>query len=213
MPATRVLLFDLGGVLVDFAGFSELGALCPLGESEIRARWLDSPAVRAFERGALTPQEFARRFVAEWHLALAPEHLLAEFIRWNRGLYPGAERLLRRLRASHRVACLSNSNESHWAAWPELPGLFDDAFLSHQLSAVKPDAEIFERAIERLGVDPAAILYFDDSAPNVEAARRAGMAAHQVAGLAALERRLAALGLTPGSTAGAADAAAPANRS
>lgn len=195
MSVRPVLLFDLGGVLVDFAGFSELAALCPLPEDEIRGRWLESPAVRAFERGALAAPEFARRFVAEWDLALEPERLLAEFIRWNRGFYPGAERLLRRLRPRHRLACLSNSNESHWAARPELPPLFDDVFPSHHLGLVKPDREIFERVIARLDVDATAIHFFDDSAVNVLAARRAGMAAHQVAGIPALEARLAELGL------------------
>jgi putative hydrolase of the HAD superfamily len=199
-----VLLFDLGGVLVDFSGFSALRELCPPGamvdEAEIRRRWLESPAVRAFERGAIEPLQFAERLAAEWRIDLAPGRLLAEFVAWNRGFYPGAERLLRALRGRHRIACLSNSNVAHWEARPELEPLFDDVFLSHRLGAVKPDAEAFTRTVALLGVAPDNVHYFDDAPANVEAARRAGMRATHVhpPGLASLERELATLGLLPG---------------
>jgi len=40
----ELLLFDLGGVLIDFAGFDELGRLLPgvTDRAEVRQRWIES---------------------------------------------------------------------------------------------------------------------------------------------------------------------------
>lgn len=42
---------------------------------------------------------------------------------------------------------------------------------------MKPDPRIFELAAERVGVRPGEIVFVDDFAPNVEAARAIGMLA------------------------------------
>ena len=49
----EILLFDLGGVLVDFAGFEGLSRLHPQlsDPAAIRDRWIASEAVRSFELG------------------------------------------------------------------------------------------------------------------------------------------------------------------
>ena len=93
-----VLLFDLGGVLIDFAGFEEMRHLLPEGldRSGIRDRWIHSESVQLFERGDIKPEEFARRLIGEFHLELSAEEFLQEFVSWARGPYPGALALLRR---------------------------------------------------------------------------------------------------------------------
>lgn len=57
--------------------------------------------------------------------------------------------------------------------------LFDVCCYSCELGARKPDLAFFTEAARRIGADPAAILFIDDSAPNVAAARDAGFAAEQ----------------------------------
>ena len=59
----EVLLFDLGGVLMDFAGFEELARLVPVvfDRSQIRDLWIHSPAVQRFERGEITLSGASRR--------------------------------------------------------------------------------------------------------------------------------------------------------
>ena len=63
----RVILFDLGGVLVENTGEQGLSSLLPyqLGRQELWARWLASDAVRRFECGQIPPEVFAARF-PEW---------------------------------------------------------------------------------------------------------------------------------------------------
>ncbi|MCA3220666.1 MAG: HAD-IA family hydrolase [Burkholderiales bacterium] len=61
-----------------------------------------------------------------------------------------------------------------------------------------PRPNLFNQALVRLNAAPSEVLYFDDLAPNVAAARPAGMRAHHGAGLPALRAQLLTLGLLPG---------------
>ena len=56
----ELLLFDLGGVLVDYVGFSEIGALISeaVTPEELQERWRACGA-EGFETGRITPAEFA----------------------------------------------------------------------------------------------------------------------------------------------------------
>jgi FMN phosphatase YigB (HAD superfamily) len=121
----KVIMFDLGGVLVENAGGAGLAAMLPvpLEPAELWQRWLASPAVRRFERGQIPSDEFACAFVEEWQLGLEPAAFLEAFAAWPRGLYRGAEALLRELRGRHHLACLSNTNSLHWQRLPQLQPL------------------------------------------------------------------------------------------
>lgn len=96
----KVPLFDLGGVLMDFAGLRRLQAVLPdpLSEDQLHKRWLASASVRAFEVGRISPSAFAERFVRGWSLEHSPTCFPREFRTWARGFYPGAEALLDELR-------------------------------------------------------------------------------------------------------------------
>ena len=59
-----ILLFDLGGVLVDLADPVEAIGLDMTGE-EFWSTWLHSPLVRSFETGQLSTAEFVTQFGAE----------------------------------------------------------------------------------------------------------------------------------------------------
>jgi putative hydrolase of the HAD superfamily len=192
-----VLLFDLGGVLIDFSGYDELsGSLSETERAAVRRRWIDCESVRLFECGAITADEFANRFLAEWPLEIEPNEFLRMFESWFRGLYPGAARLLRRLSEHFRLACLSNTNELHTALDRRAVGEYmERCFFSNELGLIKPQQEIFEHVARELGVPPHRIAYFDDTEVCVEAAERAGMSAYLVEGIAELEQRLAELGL------------------
>lgn len=197
MRSGRVVLFDLGGVLVENSGEQGLSALLPyqLGREEIWSRWLASDAVRRFERGQISPDVFAARFIDEWRLEVGPAVFIESFATWPRGLFDGAAALLRSLRTQHRVACLSNTNSLHWARFPELPDLFDSIFASHLTGFLKPDPEAFEHVLRELDVRAEAVWFFDDLLQNVDAARRAGIRAVQVREFADLEPALRAEGL------------------
>jgi epoxide hydrolase-like predicted phosphatase len=196
MRSDRVILFDLGGVLVETRGRDVLRALRPeLAPEAIMARWLASPAVGRFERGRVAPEAFAAEFVAEWRLALAPQEFIESFAGWVPGFFEGAEALVRTVRARHRVACLTNTNALHWERLPGLAELFDAVFASHLTGLMKPEPEAFEHALRGLAVPPQAVCYLDDLPQNVAAARSVGMRAYRVESLPDIERALRAEGL------------------
>jgi HAD superfamily hydrolase (TIGR01509 family) len=192
-----VLMFDLGGVLVEVAVFGALKSM--LGEAVdddvIRERWLQSPAVRSFELGRVSPAVFASQFLNEWQLPLTPQAFLKDFGTWVKGPYDGAEELIAHLRTEHHVSCLSNCNEVHWTKMAPLLGCFDSAFSSHLLGAIKPDQGAFERVMNELHVVPGQLWFFDDSLSNVQATERLGIRAFLVRGIADTQSVLRSEGL------------------
>ena len=71
--APRVLLFDLGGVLVQWDGVDALQALCrgSLERESVRKFWIGSPWVQDFERGDCTEEQFANGVVTELNLSVS----------------------------------------------------------------------------------------------------------------------------------------------
>jgi putative hydrolase of the HAD superfamily len=55
--------------------------------------------------------------------------------------------------------------------------LLDGAFYSYELGLAKPDLPYFTTIVERLDVRPEQVMFVDDNAANVEAARSVGLEA------------------------------------
>jgi HAD superfamily hydrolase (TIGR01509 family) len=60
---------------------------------------------------------------------------------------------------------------------------------------MKPEARIFEMAIEKAGVAPECILFTDDRQENIEAAGRAGIQVLQFRSESQLKRDMLRLGM------------------
>src|SRR4051812_39327163 len=104
MQQTEVILFDMGGVLVEFVGVSRLieWTSGTLSVDELWRRWLASPSVRAFESGRGSAEEFAQAIVRELELPITPAAFIAEFAAWLTRVYDGAEELLTALKPHYR---------------------------------------------------------------------------------------------------------------
>ena len=174
------LVFDLGGVLFDFHGVHGLADVTGRTYDTIHASLKHSPACRLFESGRIGGDEFAALLRGELALEMPPAELLERWVGWLGGLKPGAAELLAEVRGRYHTACLSNTNELHWAGLMDihgLGGLFERTFASHEIGHWKPDPEIFAHVADALG--PARIVYFDDNAHIVDGARAFGWDAHQ----------------------------------
>ena len=195
-----VIVFDLGGVLIELAGVDRMLELCnhAFSADELWARWLTSAGVRQFETGHTSPDAFGAAMLEEFGLSIAAAQFLEEFTAWPKGVFPGSFELLEQLSASYQLACLSNTNALHWPRVCNEMGLaryFESAFASHLVGLLKPDLEIFQHVVDQLGYPPARILFLDDNQLNVAGARTAGMVAHRVAGLAEVRATLAEVGV------------------
>jgi glucose-1-phosphatase len=191
----RVVLFDVGGVLVQLSGVATvLGWVADRWTpAELWHRWLHSPAVRAFETGRCDAERFAADLVSELELGVAPALFLESFAAWPTGLYPGTRELIARIPDHITRALLSNSNALHWPRVEDefgLRELFEHRFVSHLTGRIKPDPDAFEHVVHSLGCDPASVLFLDDNLLNVEAAQAVGMQGALVRGIAEAEAAL-----------------------
>jgi putative hydrolase of the HAD superfamily len=191
-----VLLFDLGGVLVENDMFSELKRLMATDATpaELIERWLRNPVARRFELGQCSPGEFGAAIVAELELEVSANQFLTAFASWPKGFAAGVEPLLGELRRHHRVGCLSNSNAVHWT--DSVTASFDFAFSSHLIGHIKPDRQAFEYVLDALDVNARDVHFFDDAPINVEAARELGLNAYHTPGFDSLRTELERLGFS-----------------
>ena len=190
-----VIALDIGGVLVENAGFQEMKTLLgrAMSDQDVRTLWLEAEAVRLYETGQIDRAQFGRDAVRELGLDLAPELFLTKFAGWPTGFFAGAEHFVAALRRDYRCGCLSNSNELHWlAVYDEM---FDFSISSHRCGVAKPSPAIFSVLEDAAGVDRDEIYFFDDSMVNVEAAHQAGVNAHLAMGLDGLKHALREAGL------------------
>jgi putative hydrolase of the HAD superfamily len=196
----RVVLFDLGGVLVDLSGVPSMLAWLNnrMTDEELFAMWLKSPAVRSFERGQVSPEVFADQIITEIGLPVAELQFLTDFTGWAKGLLPGSLDLVRRVSSSYVRATLSNTNALHWPRLMDemmLAEVFDHHFASHLTGKIKPDEDAFQHVMDTLDCHASDILFLDDNRPNVEAAQRMGIRAVQVKGVQGAERALVEAGV------------------
>jgi putative hydrolase of the HAD superfamily len=187
-PDIRVVLFDVGGVLVELSGVATLLDWLDhrITAQELWSLWLHSPSVRAFETGRVDAGQFAAGMLAELRLEMDAGRFLESFTYWPSALYPGALEMIGRIPPRYRRALLSNSNVLHWGRVLDemgLGALFEHQFASHLMGKIKPDAEAFEHVLDSLGCRASQVLFLDDNALNVQAARSLGMRAQQVRGV------------------------------
>ena len=194
-----LVLFDLGGVLIELSGVGAMRDLAGIGNDvELWERWLSCPGVRAVERGECTAEEFAAGMVDEWKLSVTPQEFLDAFRVWPVGPMPGAEALVADVAKVVAVGCLSNTNSLHteerFSRWG-IFATFEPRFLSHELGVLKPDRDLFDRVAQLAGLAPERILFLDDNVINVDGARAAGFAAETARGVDEAREVLIAAGV------------------
>jgi glucose-1-phosphatase len=200
--AVRALVFDLAGVLLDFAGPESVYKMSDrrVGEKEFFRFWSEAKCAHDLHCGRCTPEAFARHAVRELGLPVTAERFLAEYRTWLRGTYPGARELLDTLRRQYRVACLSNTDALNVQRFDEelhLRDWFDECFYSHEIGARKPDPEVYLHVSNALDIPPDEIAFFDDSLECVNGAIAVGMHGQHVTGVDDLRIRLKQMGLLP----------------
>ncbi len=180
------LLFDLGGVIMDIEKSRCVAAFKALGLEDA-----DSYFGEFSQQGPFMLLERGDISVDDFHAALRP-HLPAgtpdsaideAFCRFLVGIPEHRLAALRRLRSSHKVYMLSNTNPIMWRSTIRdeftREGLaredyFDGIVTSFEARSLKPDAGIFRYACRKLGIEPADTVFIDDSQANLDAAAALG---------------------------------------
>ncbi len=181
--AIKVVLFDLGRVLVDFdhkRAAERISSFCPKNPVEIYNLFFESQATIDFEAGKITPENFYLQVKEMLGLKLSYDSFIPI---WNDIFFLSPKnrsifKLVNTLRARYKTALLSNINTLHYEYIKKnfpVFGVFDRIFLSFQLGLIKPDQKIYNKVIQELKVSPQEIFYTDDRADLVESARNLGI--------------------------------------
>ena len=199
-PAPRkitAITFDLGNVLirVDHLRFCRrLAALTGLRPQEVYAQVFESSLEPGYDTGRITSREFYQRVTAHFGVTL-PYPSFCDL--WCDLFDPmdGMEELVQHLAARFPLFLLSNTNALHFAYIQErfAPILrpFRAFVLSYQVRSRKPEPAIYQALIRQAGRPPEEILFLDDKASFVEAARDQGLTAWQFRSPQELRQELA----------------------
>lgn len=181
-------VFDLGGVIVDLDipfTLNQLGQHLRAQDKEMAEQFMAHPVHHAFEKGEISDGEFReevrKNFQADWEDGRINDI-------WNSMLLKiPVEKinLLRKLRASHPVYMLSNTNSIHYPKVEEIllrdtgvqrfDELFDHIFLSHEMGCRKPDTIIYEKVLEHVKKPASRGMFFDDTEANLLGAAKVGL--------------------------------------
>ena len=138
-------------------------------------------------------------------IALYPEYeaeIRAYATRFNEtipGPVPGSIELVERLAARNvPLYAITNFGAEFWAGFRPTAPVFDrfrEIVVSGEEKLAKPDPAIFDLACKRFGHAAEAMLFIDDNAANIAAARTLGWHVHHFNEASALERDLTERGL------------------
>ncbi|MGE4157813.1 MAG: HAD family hydrolase [Planctomycetota bacterium] len=194
MKSPALVLFDLGGVLVQLGSIRDLwgSTAGDRTDEELWRVWLQSEDPAKVDSGRLPIGEFLERWHEKFHPYPTLEELRGVYESLIRAPFPGALDLVRGLRSHTEVGCLSNMNECHWPQVQRLgfDDVFDRVFASHLIGHAKPSDAIFEHVLAHVPHKPGEILFLDDNKLNVESAHRHGIRAEWVQGTDGAQRAL-----------------------
>ena len=195
-----MLLFDLGGVLIDCENFKKILQWENWTQelSELENKLIESGTNERYQRGKIGTKEFVETTISELDLTVSVSRFLREFRLLPKGFYPGADVLLKELSRNYITACLSNTNELHWnklCGVNKIEKCFKFSFPSHIIHKVKPEKAAYTYVVKALGVEPGAIAFFDDREENVAAAKKVGIDAFKTAGITELCDCISKLGI------------------
>ena len=199
-----IVVFDLGGVLIDWDPrhlYRKLFA----GDEAAMAHFLSTVCTHEWNRCQDAGRSFAEgaRLLKAEHPDKAEliEAYGARFDEMMAGPIAGAVEILAELRdCGTPLYGLTNwSAETYPAALERFAFLrwFQGILVSGEVELIKPDPRIFALLIERFAIEPEHAVYIDDVAANVAAARPFGIHAIHFTTPALLREELVGLGLLP----------------
>lgn len=175
----RLVAFDLGGVLVDVS-MERAAHQFNVEVEAFRKRAFDGDGEAL--HAAMTVGGPADSFVDHLARVFGTDHPTARAA-WASVVSPRpqARAIIDAVAALESVAqtAWSNTDPVHAQALqqPLAPLFSAHRALSFEVEAQKPAAAFFERALRRAALEPSAVLFVDDRAENVAAAKAAGICA------------------------------------
>jgi putative hydrolase of the HAD superfamily len=176
----KAIYFDLGGVIVrtvDHHSRAQLATEFGMTYEEMDKFVFDCQTAVQATIGEVTEEahwlEVARRLKR-------PE---SDFPRLRDAFFGGDTvdqdivNMLRSLQKTHKTGLISNAWDGlrPWIVSQKFDDAFNEMIISAEVGVAKPDARIYQYALEKLGVKPAEAIFVDDVEKNVTASEALGM--------------------------------------
>ncbi len=191
----KAVLFDADGVVIDpwrFARYLErVHAITPETTGDFfHGIFNDCLVGRADLREVLPP------FLDRWGWKGTLNEFIVTWFETENAADSRLVDVIDSLRQSGVLCCLASSQERYRAEYMAtimgFARIFDRLFFSYRLGCQKPDRAFYTGVECALGLAGPDILFWDDSARNVDAARRCGWNAEVYTGFEAFQSGLAA---------------------
>lgn len=200
----RNVVFDIGGVMVDFAPKEYLvERICNAEMEELAYRLtFGSDEWKLLDAGMLTRSEGSMRMLANARREGCEFEVQGVLDDWMTILRPRRRmiELVQRLKAhGYQVYFLSNIPEDvfHTLMDGPLEGVFDGGVASYEVHVNKPDSRIFQALLNKYDLKANECVFIDDNRANVQAAFELGFAGIPMRdGVGTLIRSLATCNIT-----------------
>ena len=176
-----VIVFDLGGVIVNVNFGSPLGMLFD-NSGTVRNTFKDKSdfmsLLRQYETGKISAAAFHERIGDYLETELSFDEFNSASNEAIEAGDDGIDGIVKTLSKKYQLAILSNTNPVHYEYIKEkysIIGLFDHILLSYEMGTMKPDIEAYEKLINATSKPPSQHLFIDDRIENIDAAKEIGM--------------------------------------
>ena len=177
----EVIVFDLGGVIVNVNFNSALGMLFD-NSGKLNAALPNyssiSNLMQEFETGKLSALNFYERVVGHLGLDLSFDDFITSSKEAIEPGDDGIESIVRSLGEEYQLALLSNTNPIHFEHIKKkyaVIGLFEHIILSFEIGVMKPAVLAYEKLIAATSKSPQKHLFIDDRIENINAAKEVGI--------------------------------------
>jgi putative hydrolase of the HAD superfamily len=177
----KAIIFDFGGVLLrttDFTPREQLAARLGMRRNELEELIFGGESGNLAQKGEITVQQHWANLAAQLHCSEKELKSLVEEFFANDELDRSLLDYVRMLHTSYKTGLLSNAFDDLRQIITErgyFGDAFDDMIISAEVGLVKPDAQIFQLAVEQLGVEASQAVFVDDMQRNIEGAKSVGL--------------------------------------
>lgn len=197
----KAVIFDIGGVIVDFSNDDDYYPyLSKVSGASIRRikKVIEGRLWVRIDKDEICQRDFDRTVARK--LGIEEKQVLwYESYRRTGRINRKVMGYVRKLSGNYKTAYLSNVDLSRYSYTLRLmkpyAKLFDGEFASCYLHMRKPNRDIFEHVVAKLGVRPGEAVFIDNQEDNVAGARRAGLKAVLFRDSDDLGKRLRKLGV------------------
>lgn len=175
MNDIKFVYFDLGGVVVDHIKSLEKIAI-HLGIGQDKLVSFFRQHAHDLDRGVIRWDAFGERICLELGCPQKLEAPLSELFVDNLIKIQDTQQLMLKIKKQKiGIGILSNIAEDVFTLTQQkgfIPDIgYDSIVVSARIKVIKPEKEIFDYALQAINIKPQNVLFIDDTAVNIEAAK------------------------------------------